>query len=46
MKTMDRRFKIDFLELYFLAEACIPPRPIARAMFWDDLCDKYYHEMT
>jgi hypothetical protein len=43
---MERKFKIDIFELYFIAESCIPPRPIARAMFWDDLCDKYYHEMT
>ena len=27
-------FEIDFFELAILAEACIPPRPIARAMFW------------
>jgi hypothetical protein len=39
-------FKIDFFELAFLAEACIPPRPIARAMFWQSLTDKYWYEMT
>ena len=39
-------FKIDFFELAFLAEACIPPRPIARAMFWQSLTDKYWHQMT
>jgi hypothetical protein len=39
-------FKIDFFELMFLAEACIPPRPIARAMFFQDMSDKYYHQMT
>ena len=39
-------FKIDFFELSFLAEACIPPRPIARAMFWQSLTDKYWHQMT
>ena len=39
-------FKIDFFELAFLAEACIPPVPIARAMFFADLSDKYYHQMT
>ena len=39
-------FKIDFFELAFLAEACIPPVPIARAMFFADLSDKYYSQMT
>lgn len=39
-------FKIDFFELTFLAEACIPPRPIARAMFWHNLTDKYWEQMT
>ena len=39
-------FKVDFFELMFLAEACIPPRPIARAMFWENLINKYYHQMT
>jgi hypothetical protein len=39
-------FTIDFFELTFLAEACIPPRPIARAMFWHSLTDKYWEQMT
>ncbi len=39
-------FQIDFFELAFLAEACIPPRPIARAMFWQSLIDKYWEQMT
>lgn len=39
-------FQIDFYELSFLAEACIPPRPIARAMFWQSLTDKYWCQMT
>jgi hypothetical protein len=39
-------FTIDFFELAFLAEACIPPRPIARAMFWQSLTDKYWEQMT
>jgi len=39
-------FQIDFFELAFLAEACIPPRPIARAMFWQSLTDKYWKQMT
>lgn len=40
------RFDIDFFEFSFLVEACIPPRPIARAVFWQDVCDKYYHVLT
>lgn len=39
-------FQIDFFELLFLAEVCMPPRPIARAMFFQDLCDKHYHQMS
>jgi hypothetical protein len=39
-------FKIDFFELLFLAEVCIPPTPIARGMFWDNLCDRYYNQMS
>jgi hypothetical protein len=39
-------FKIDFFELCFLAEACIPPRPIARTMFWQNLTNAYYNQMT
>lgn len=40
------QFKIDFFELLFLAEVCIPPRPIARAMFWDKLINEHYDEMN
>jgi hypothetical protein len=39
-------FTIDFFEFAFLAEACIPPRPIARAMFWKNITDKYWSQMT
>jgi len=39
-------FTIDFFELMFLAEACTPTRPIARSVFWIDLCDKHYHTMS
>lgn len=39
-------FTIDFFELAFLVEACIPPKPIARSMFFDDVSDKHYHKMT
>jgi hypothetical protein len=40
------RFPIDFFEFSFLVEACIPPRPIARTMFWHDVINKYYHVLT
>jgi hypothetical protein len=40
------RFGIDFFEFAFLVEACIPPRPIARSMFWQEVIDKYYHVLT
>ena len=40
------RFTIDFFELAFLAEACIPPVPIARSMFWDSLINVHHGLMT
>lgn len=40
------KFTIDFFELSFLAEACIPPRPIARTMFWQNLTDVYWQSMS
>jgi len=40
------RFPIDFFEFSFLVEACIPPRPIARAMFWKNVIDIHFHKMT
>ena len=43
---MEGKFKIDFFELMFLAQICIPPVPIARGMFWQDLCDIHYHKMS
>lgn len=46
LKTKECRFDIDFIEFSFLVEACIPPRPIARTMFWYDVIDKYYHILT
>ncbi|MCE7039275.1 hypothetical protein [Dyadobacter sp. CY312] len=38
-------FTIDYFELLFLAEVCIPPTPIARAMFWERLCGEYHDKM-
>ena len=40
------KFEIDFCELAFLAEACIPPVPIARFSFWQDLTRVYWEKMT
>ena len=40
------KFKIDFFELLFLAEVCVPPKPIARAVFWDNLINNHYEEMN
>jgi hypothetical protein len=40
------KYTIDFFELMFLAEACIPPVPIARTMFWHNLTDVYRKQMT
>jgi hypothetical protein len=45
-RVLANRFNIDFFEFSFLVEACIPPRPIARAMFWDDVINKHYHVLT
>ena len=39
-------FTIDFFEFMFLVEACLPPVPIARAMFFQNVTDKYYYQMT
>ncbi len=40
------KFTIDFFELAFLAEACIPPNPIARTMFWQRLTNVYWDQMS
>jgi hypothetical protein len=40
------KYTIDFFELMFLAEACIPPVPIARSMFWHNLTDVYRKQMS
>jgi hypothetical protein len=43
---MKRVFNVNFEEFMILTSVTIPPRPIARSMFWDDVIDKYYHQMT
>lgn len=45
-KNKEHTFEIDFFEFSFLVEACIPPRPIARAYFWDKVCTTYYKQLT
>lgn len=40
------KITIDFFEFAFLVEACIPPRPIARTMFWHRVIDSIYHQLT
>lgn len=40
--NQDLKFSIDFFELSFLAEACIPPVPIARSMFWEKMINHFY----
>jgi hypothetical protein len=43
---MEKTFSIDFFELSFLAESCIPPTPIARSCFWDKLINVYYEQLS
>ncbi len=44
--NIKNRFSIDFFEFSFLVEACIPPVPIARGAFWEDVINKYYYVLT
>jgi hypothetical protein len=44
-KTHDK-FVIDFFELAFLTEVCLPPTPIARHCFFMNIIDIYYHQMN
>lgn len=44
MKT-DENFTIDFTELLIFAQACIPPVPIARSVFFEKLSEIYYKQM-
>jgi hypothetical protein len=39
-------FHIDFFELLFLSQSCIPPVPIARTHFWDKLTNVHWGIMT
>lgn len=44
--AVSSRFNIDYFEFAFLVEACIPPCPIARYCFWQDVIDIHYHVLT
>jgi len=44
--TIKNRFNIDFFEFSFLVEACIPPVPIARAVFWGKVLNEYYKVLS
>jgi len=48
MKTdnTENKFVIDFFELAFLTEACLPKSTIARHTFFMDVIDKHYHKMS
>jgi hypothetical protein len=37
---------IDFFELAFLAETCIPPKPIARGCFWNRLINEIHNQLS
>lgn len=43
---MSKKFEIDFFELSFLIDVCIPPVPIARTMFWHRLIDEIYYQLS
>ena len=42
----NNRFIIDFFELAFLTEVCLPPSTIARHCFFMNVIDIYYHQMA
>jgi hypothetical protein len=42
----DNRFIIDFFELAFLTETCLPPTTIARHSFFMNVIDIYYNQMS
>jgi len=44
--AVKNKFDIDFFEFCFLVEACIPPTPIARAMFWEEVMNKHYKTLS
>jgi hypothetical protein len=45
-ENTENKFVIDFFELAFLTEACLPQSTIARHTFFMDVIDKHYHKMN
>jgi hypothetical protein len=46
LEKTEGKFLIDFFELAFLTEACLPKSTIARHTFFMDVIDKHYHKMN
>jgi hypothetical protein len=46
MDNTEKNFNIDFFELAFLTEACLPNSTIARHSFFMDVIDVHYQKMT
>lgn len=40
------KYEIDIIELCILAEACIPPNPIARTVLFERLSNEFYPKMS
>jgi hypothetical protein len=45
-KYLDKKFAIDFFELAFLTEVCLPQSTIARHCFFMNVIDIYYNQMS
>ena len=45
-ENTNNQFVIDFFELAFLVEACLPKSTIARHSFFINVIDRYYHQMN
>jgi hypothetical protein len=45
-ENTNQKFIIDFFELAFLTEACLPPSTIARHSFFMNIIDIYYNQMS
>ena len=45
-ENTNNKFIIDFFELAFLTESCLPPSTIARHCFFMNIIDVYYNQMN
>jgi hypothetical protein len=45
-ENTNNKFVIDFFELAFLTEVCLPQSTIARHCFFMNVIDIHYHKMT